>query len=134
MTSSPDKLNIYAVPAATTLALLLVETTYLSVALPETRQWSKGTSSGSSDAGKTGPDSIDQRKQRLRTIGRLHGLFLLLFSGVSDEIMKPRLQLTTQAEFTLTFLTYDLFSASNAENGRLLSCTTPVCLSTLRHS
>lgn len=27
----------------------------------------------------------------------------------------------TQAEFTLTFLTYDLFSASNAQNGRLLS-------------
>ncbi len=27
-----------------------------------------------------------------------------------------------QAEFTLTFLTYDLFSASNAANGRLLSC------------
>jgi len=27
-----------------------------------------------------------------------------------------------QAEFTLTFLTYDLFGASNAENGRLLSC------------
>lgn len=27
-----------------------------------------------------------------------------------------------QAEFTLTFLTYDLFGATNAQNGRLLSC------------
>ena len=47
-----------------------------------------------------------ERAKLLRRLGRLHGGFLFFFSG---------------AEFTLTFLTYDLFGASNAQNGRLLS-------------
>nr|XP_031862912.1 uncharacterized protein CI109_001386 [Kwoniella shandongensis]KAA5529984.1 hypothetical protein CI109_001386 [Kwoniella shandongensis] len=110
--STEDKLNIYALPATISLVLLLVETIYLAAKLPETREYRKqeGLSNGvaSTEKGeeKVVTLSVNERLSKLSTIGNLHGLFLLFFSG---------------AEFTLTFLTYDLFGASNMQNGRLLS-------------
>ncbi|WWC68605.1 uncharacterized protein I206_102535 [Kwoniella pini CBS 10737] len=108
--SSENKLNIYAVPALISLVLLVIETLYLAARLPETKGWSKPTEEATST--KEEPESsqaaltVEQKLTKLRNVGTLHGLFLLFFSG---------------AEFTLTFLSYDLFSATNAENGRLLS-------------
>ena len=100
------ELNIYATPAALTLVLLVLETIFLAVALPETRFSRKnegkpvGTDLGDNTAPSPGPSrsvqlrgkSIQGRLQLLKSMSTLHFLFLGIFSGV---------------EFTLTFLTFD---------------------------
>ena len=107
------ELNVYAAPATLTLVLLVAETVFLAVALPETRgrkptvQSSKktddrsanftadSTSSGGQTMKDEGVPPIRSAEQRLKTLKSLrmyHFLFLLVFSGV---------------EFTLTFLTFD---------------------------
>ncbi|WVQ93437.1 hypothetical protein IAU59_000511 [Kwoniella sp. CBS 9459] len=138
VTSNEKRFNMYALPATVTLVLLLIETTYLYFSLPETKGWKVASASGSEsdgsqnikgrqgiepkpvvydNAARPGSSwssssssssglSVEARLQSLKSVGRLHGLFLLFFSG---------------AEFTLTFLTYDLFEATNAQNGKLLS-------------
>ncbi|GAA5985346.1 hypothetical protein JCM10908_006939 [Rhodotorula pacifica] len=114
--SKEIRLNSYAVPAAMTVALLAFETIYLWLRLPETRGWSgaansttstNGTSpTTTSDAKPARPRrSISERRARLRRLERIHLAFLFFFSG---------------AEFTLTFLTHNLFDWSNVQNGRLL--------------
>ncbi|GAA6013201.1 hypothetical protein JCM10207_006202 [Rhodosporidiobolus poonsookiae] len=104
------RLNSYAVPAAITLVLLTVETIYLALRLPETRGWAKKVD----EPAATGKDAEkapqvartpEQRLARLRRLERIHFAFLFFFAG---------------AEFTLTFLTHNFFSFSNAQNGRLL--------------
>lgn len=122
------ELNVYAAPAILTLILLVAETAFLAVALPETRgkkptvQSSKKTDEHSTelktngtngtngvhtkkDEGATPVRSAEQRLRTLRSLRLLHFLFLGVFSGV---------------EFTLTFLTFDLFDWSNAQNGKLI--------------
>jgi hypothetical protein len=89
-------LNIYAVPATLTLVLLVAETLFLIVALPETRN------AGGKPKIDTSPSKISKRKSPkrdittrlglLKSLRRFHFLFLAIFSGV---------------EFTLTFLTFD---------------------------
>ncbi|RXK40407.1 hypothetical protein M231_02240 [Tremella mesenterica] len=106
LATKTDSWNIYATPAAISLGLLLLETTYLAFKLPETKTWRRDNPTNKPSDTSKPVESVTHRLKRLKALGRLHGLFLLFFSG---------------AEFTLTFLTYDLFSASNAENGRLLS-------------
>ena len=100
------ELNVYAAPAILTLVLLVAETAFLAVALPETRgkkptvQSPKKTDHGNGTSGKhTKKDegttlvrSAEQRLKTLKSLGLLHFLFLGVFSGV---------------EFTLTFLTFD---------------------------
>ena len=108
------ELNVYAAPAILTLLLLVAETVFLAVALPETlgkkptAQGSKEsdehsadfTASSASGGGghkkkneETGPvRSAEQRLKTLKSLRMLHFHFLLVFSGV---------------EFTLTFLTFD---------------------------
>lgn len=125
--------NVYALPAAISLVLLLVETGYLAVSLPETRWWKSGAmDTGVQDASRPSAqdgavqprEPAEKRLARLRAAGRLHGLFLLFFSGASPTFPETIVKADeSQAEFTLTFLTYDLFAATNAQNGRLLSCT-----------
>ncbi|KAI9448167.1 MFS DHA1 sub-family [Lactarius indigo] len=102
-----------------------LNTAFLAVALPETRgkkptiQSSKKTDEHSADfktngtngvhtkkdEGATPVRSAEQRLRTLRSLRLLHFLFLGIFSGV---------------EFTLTFLTFDLFDWSNAQNGKLI--------------
>lgn len=98
------ELNVYAAPALLTLLLLVAETGFLILALPETRvkgptaqtnvPTERGAKSGEkTTSGTTSPDPT--RKKRialLKTLGQLNFLFLALFSGV---------------EFTFTFLTFD---------------------------
>jgi len=115
------ELNVYAAPAILTLILLVAETLFLAVALPETRgrtlihdtrdsEESDGRSSTQGDRriGDTkvtgdgrvkeddsGPSVARPAEQRIKTLKSLrvfHFLFLRVFSGV---------------EFTLTFLTFD---------------------------
>ncbi|KAG8956659.1 hypothetical protein FRC04_000137 [Tulasnella sp. 424] len=111
ISASPNlELNVYATPALLSLILLLVEIVLLVVALPETRQLAATptektpTSSGDSST-ETTKASVAERLSTLHRLGRVHFLFLALFSGV---------------EFTLTFLSFDLFDWNNAQNGRLL--------------
>ncbi|KAH9966080.1 MFS DHA1 sub-family [Russula dissimulans] len=132
------ELNIYAAPAILTLVLLAVETAFLAVALPETRGSGSTTHPDKNDrsSGPIDPDSdsdYDGRNERqgeitnersvkeedartpvrpaaqriktLKSLRLLHFLFLGVFSGI---------------EFTLTFLTFDLFDWSNTQNGKLI--------------
>ncbi|KAF7301776.1 MFS DHA1 sub-family [Mycena indigotica] len=103
------ELNVYVVPAAITLILLLVETLFLIVALPETRGKrivsSTEKTNGASPSKPIKKASVEQRIKTLRTLRWLHFLFLGVFSGV---------------EFTLTFLTFDLFDWNNRQNGALI--------------
>ena len=100
------ELNIYATPAFLTLVLLVLETIFLAVALPETRFSRRSEDKsieidlGGDTAPSPGPSrsvqlrgkSIQDRLQLLKSMSTLHFLFLGVFSGV---------------EFTLTFLTFD---------------------------
>ena len=107
------ELNVYAVPAILTLILLVVETLFLAIALPETRGKGKvfqekeevvrkekqGTKANGKTNGHSNGSSkpvvkrtIKERISLLKSLRKLHFFFLALFSGV---------------EFTLTFLTFD---------------------------
>jgi hypothetical protein len=95
-------LNVYAAPALLTLVLLVAETVFLAVALPETRGKSKIVSAPKKasekkdgktpTSGSTEKGTVTQRIALLRSLRVLHFFFLSVFSG---------------AEFTLTFLTFD---------------------------
>ncbi|GJE84171.1 MFS general substrate transporter [Phanerochaete sordida] len=140
LTAGGLELNVYATPALLTLVLLLLETVFLVVALPETRGrraqgpapekpstndsangHSNGHANGHSNGHANGNGaakkaenggappapkySVEQRLGLLGELRNLHFLFLGVFSGV---------------EFTLTFLTFDLFDWDNRQNGALI--------------
>ena len=97
------ELNVYAAPAILTLILLVAETAFLAVALPETRGKRLHAQSSEKKSGGRHPEvdggvpvapvrPADQRIKTLESLRVLHFLFLGVFSGV---------------EFTLTFLTFD---------------------------
>lgn len=98
------ELNVYAVPAILTLILLVLETIFLAVALPETRgkravkDVTQKSTNGVEDDTKNGTSAngrastVEERIDTLKVLRRLHFLFLGIFSGI---------------EFTLTFLTFD---------------------------
>lgn len=86
--------------ATVALTLLVVETTYLYVALPETKP--NTTVARSSKQSKKADVEDNSTLTRLSIF---HFLFLLFFSGL---------------EFSLTFLTFDVFGFGPAQNGRLL--------------
>jgi len=113
-------LNVYAVPAFLTLVLLVVETAFLLVALPETRGkrisaskekpkapvHENGNGKHSSvPTERVSKRTVQSRIDILEALRRLHFFFLAIFSGV---------------EFTLTFLTFDLLDWSNTQNGKLI--------------
>lgn len=107
-TRGPE-LNIYALPAILTLILLVVETIFLVLFLPETRAKSlhstRNEKVSSSPVRRTNKQSVEERIALLATLRRFHFLFLGLFSGI---------------EFTLTFLTFDLLDWDNKQNGMLI--------------
>ncbi|TFK91469.1 MFS general substrate transporter [Polyporus arcularius HHB13444] len=118
-TASGIELNVYAGPAALTFVLLALETIFLVFALPETRGKAatsqkpavNGSRNGSAHGKANGTTQTSRqgttadRLKMLKTLRRLHFLFLGVFSGV---------------EFTLTFLTFDLFDWGNKQNGALI--------------
>ncbi|KAG1907079.1 major facilitator superfamily domain-containing protein [Suillus fuscotomentosus] len=102
------ELNVYAVPALLTLVLLIAETLFLTVALPETRNTQPDKPAVHvNEKSNAAPAvrSVQERTEILRVLRKLHFLFLGIFSGV---------------EFTLTFLTFDLFDWNNKQNGALI--------------
>ncbi|CAG8453172.1 2692_t:CDS:2 [Ambispora leptoticha] len=110
-------LSPYSAPAFVSLILLCVETLYLYIALPETTNLGKSqkNSLNSSTNGTLKenhnkittliPPKYEHRKKTLRILNWLHFLYLFFFAGM---------------EFSLTFLTFDLFDFTNMQNGKLL--------------
>ncbi|RIA98712.1 major facilitator superfamily domain-containing protein [Glomus cerebriforme] len=103
-------LNPYSMPAFVALILLSVETFYLYTSLPETAYISHEKSSQQEEKFITKNQlqntlSISTRKSNLKILNWIHFLYLFFFSGM---------------EFTLTFLTFDLFDFTNMQNGKLL--------------
>jgi hypothetical protein len=104
------EVNIYAMPALLSLVLLVVETLFLAVALPETRgirvaspqETENPTTDGiqmNTNGVKAIPipkASVQQRLRQLKVLRTAHFMFLAIFSGI---------------EFSLTFLTFDCTSA-----------------------
>ncbi|KAI5787120.1 major facilitator superfamily domain-containing protein [Geopyxis carbonaria] len=94
--------NPFMTAAFFSLGLLTVETVILYFKLPETLpvqdKSKQGVKNAAAEAAK-----IDQ--SGLGLLNLTHFLFLLIFSGM---------------EFSLPFMTYDLFNYSSAHNGRLL--------------
>lgn len=101
--------NPFATAAGFSLFLILTETAYLYFCLPETlpsmapkEPTANGTSKSSEDT-KLNPTKT--RTNSFLSLNLTHLSFILFFSGM---------------EFSLTFLTYDLFSYDSKLNGRLL--------------
>ncbi|KAI1755985.1 major facilitator superfamily domain-containing protein [Xylaria castorea] len=93
--------NPFATAAAVSLTLIVTETLYLYLALPETLP-SKTEKNGV----KTATESTTVTRTNSHTLlNAVHFLFLLFFSGM---------------EFSLPFMTYDLFQYTSAKNGQLL--------------
>ncbi|KAK1768860.1 putative major facilitator superfamily transporter protein [Phialemonium atrogriseum] len=96
--------NPFATAAGFSLFLIVTETVYLYLYLPETLP------SLTKAARKTGDPAPSKAKQVVRTnshilLNFIHLAFLLFFSGM---------------EFSLPFMTWDLFEYTSAKNGRLL--------------
>ncbi|KAL5119031.1 hypothetical protein ACEQ8H_002955 [Pleosporales sp. CAS-2024a] len=99
--------NPFATAASFSLFLIVTETIYLYVSLPETLPAASETSNGSVNGHAK---SAHTPKARVRTnshtiLNATHFVFILFFSGM---------------EFSLPFMTYDLFSYQAKDSGRLL--------------
>ncbi|KAI1820062.1 major facilitator superfamily domain-containing protein [Xylaria intraflava] len=94
--------NPFATAAAVSLTLIVTETLYLYLALPETLPLKTDKKTSSTTATPSAPATRTNSRTLLNIV---HFLFLLFFSGM---------------EFSLPFMTYDLFRYTSAKNGRLL--------------
>ncbi|KAH0542611.1 hypothetical protein FGG08_003019 [Glutinoglossum americanum] len=100
--------NPFATAAGFSLFLLVAETLFLYLYLPETLPMSSqspqnGSAPAKLKAGKA--VSPGARTNSLLTLYFTHFVFLLIFSGM---------------EFSLPFMTYDLFAYGSSQSGRLL--------------
>ena len=87
-------MNSFSSPALFAFILIIIETLYLWMYLPETKQFEKG------------PKPTSKSNNPLLTrLSWIHFCFIFVFSGM---------------EFTLTFLTFDRFKFTNISQGKLL--------------
>ncbi|CAK7273150.1 hypothetical protein SEPCBS57363_005508 [Sporothrix epigloea] len=106
------KTNPFAAAAGFSLFLIVAETVYLYFCLPETLP-GKAVEAGATEKVTSTSEEVlatSSKTTQLRTnshsrLNAVHFLFLLFFSGM---------------EFSLPFMTYDLFGYTAAKNGRLL--------------
>ncbi|KAF2637701.1 MFS general substrate transporter [Massarina eburnea CBS 473.64] len=101
--------NPFATAAGFSLCLILVETLYLYLALPETLPVAKSSAEATAN-GNGHAKTEEKEKPRVRTnshtlLNATHFSFILCFSGM---------------EFSLPFMTYDLFSYASKDTGKLL--------------
>ncbi|KAH6855173.1 major facilitator superfamily domain-containing protein [Chaetomium sp. MPI-CAGE-AT-0009] len=96
--------NPFATAAGVSLFLIVTETVYLYFSLPETLPSMTNTASEEKKKERTTAAPI-QRTNSHFLLNLVHMTFLLFFSGM---------------EFSLPFMTYDLFEYTSARNGRLL--------------
>ncbi|KAJ3389271.1 hypothetical protein HDU84_008909 [Entophlyctis sp. JEL0112] len=105
-------INSFSSPAIFALILIVVETAYMAAFLPETLNFKKESSStaGKAPAAKKSSSAAKASERTaestLNLLSLVHFLFLFCFSGM---------------EFTLTFLTYDRFGFTNAQQGKYLA-------------
>ncbi|KAK4043767.1 major facilitator superfamily domain-containing protein [Parachaetomium inaequale] len=100
--------NPFATAAGVSLFLIVTETVYLYFSLPETLPSMTNTDGAAEKKNKKEPRAAPTPVQRTNShflLNLVHMTFLLFFSGM---------------EFSLPFMTYDLFAYSSARNGRLL--------------
>ena len=99
--------NPFATAAGFSLFLIVVETAYLYFFLPETLPASRAPDGTNGSVSKVGsdPQNVHQRTNSHALLNFTHFVFILMFSGM---------------EFSLPFMTYDLFAYSSSQTGRLL--------------
>ena len=99
--------NPFATAAGFSLFLILVETLYLYLYLPETLPSSraKGAANGSTAKRVNSPAAKHVRTNSHFMLNLTHFTFILFFSGM---------------EFSFPFMTYDLFAYSSSQSGKLL--------------
>ena len=99
--------NPFATAAGFSLLLILIETTYLYFCLPETlpSSISKTIQNGTTSRSKPSAQPTVTRTNSHTLLNFTHFMFILFFSGM---------------EFSLPFMTYDLFAYSSTQSGRLL--------------
>lgn len=96
--------NPFATAAGFSLFLIVTETLYLYVALPETHSPNQPVVTGAPKAQKPAAEET-QRTNSHALLNLTHFTFILFFSGM---------------EFSLPFMTYDLFGYGPKESGKLL--------------
>lgn len=97
--------NPFATAAGVSLALIVTETIYLYYALPETHPSNRSSQNGSATQEKKRPAEKRVRTNSHLLLNMTHFTFILFFSGM---------------EFSLPFMTYDLFSYGSKQSGRML--------------
>ena len=98
--------NPFATAAGFSLFLIVTETAYLYFTLPETLPSITGAANGKIEKKDMAPKAAPiQRTNSHFLLNSVHFAFLLFFSGM---------------EFSLPFMTYDLFEYTSVKNGRLL--------------
>ncbi|KAI0385059.1 MFS general substrate transporter [Hypomontagnella monticulosa] len=93
--------NPFAAAAGVSLSLIVIETVYLYFSLPETLP-NKTAKAAAKTSAK--PPTVTRTNSHF-LLNLVHFTFLLFFSGM---------------EFSLPFMTYDLFKYNSLQNGRLL--------------
>nr|OQO16993.1 hypothetical protein B0A51_16630 [Rachicladosporium sp. CCFEE 5018] len=96
--------NPFATAAGFSLFLIVTETVYLYFALPETHLVEKPTTNGTAHTEKETPGK-NTRTNSHSLLNLTHFAFILFFSGM---------------EFSLPFMTYDLFAFEAKDSGKLL--------------
>ncbi|KAL8791952.1 MAG: hypothetical protein Q9195_005441 [Heterodermia aff. obscurata] len=99
--------NPFATAAGFSLFLILLETVYLYLYLPETLPASRanGSASGTDVKKESTKSSKHARTNSHFILNLTHFTFILFFSGM---------------EFSFPFMTYDLFTYSSSQSGKLL--------------
>lgn len=96
--------NPFATAAGVSLALIVTETIYLYFALPETHPRSQLKQEGAAGGDKQAVVKGERTNSHF-VLNLTHFSFILFFSGM---------------EFSLPFMTYDLFSYASKDTGKLL--------------
>lgn len=97
--------NPFATAAGFSLFLIITETVYLYLYLPETLPASRQKSSDDGAPSKPPPTLKHTRTNSHLVLNFTHFIFILFFSGM---------------EFSFPFMTYDLFAYSSSQSGKLL--------------
>lgn len=98
--------NPFATAAGFSLVLILIETLYLYLYLPETRPATRPAQSPNGAISKAEkPAEHLTRTNSYRLLNATHFVFILFFSGM---------------EFSFPFMTYDLFAYTPSQSGKLL--------------